>query len=92
MYQGLPTFILEPKAVELLYFHAQMKICEVSMRIHNKQLVESDTLQVKGVQVSWQEVTKQCQPLSCCLSTFHFTRHLLLSFIGQTFLIQSWSK
>lgn len=32
VYQGLPTFISEPKAVELLYFHAPMKICQVSTR------------------------------------------------------------
>lgn len=44
-------------------------------RIRNKQLVDTDTRlkEVNMVQVSWQDVTKQWQPLPRCPSTFHFS-------------------
>lgn len=62
----------------------------------NKQLAEIDTL----LQVSWQEVTKQWQPVTCCLSTLHLSRQVscgkmyvfIRLRIAQAGLIRKWSK
>lgn len=40
----------------------------------NKQLKAIHWGKWKGWRFSWQEVTKQWQPTSCCLSIFHFNR------------------